>query len=1095
MAGELVTAVFVDTDPAVASPRHLEDVAGRAELDGLLAGVRERVSLYDGREVTSLGKGLLVVFAAPRQALGFAVAVQRGLAGHFPSVRVGVNTGEVVGAPDDPVGEAVRAAAAIAAKAASGEVLVSDVVRQLVGSMPGVRFADRGRCRLKGSQERWRLFAVSGSESSPAAPVVFGRASELDAIEWLLEGLRLGTGRALVLEGEAGIGKTRLAAAVRWRAADAGFTVAEGGGDELEADRPGRILLGLARELELSLASVLDNPETDGANRGFAVVEAVVDAVEDAAASRPVVVIAEDLHWADELSLRGVASVARRLAPLAVGLVVTLRPEPRPAMLHSVLAVLADAPSRHLSVGSLDDAAVGALVASLTGAAPGPRLASRLHGAAGNPLYVTELVRALDEDGALRVEAGMAEMDERPTPSSMRDTVLSRLSNLAPDTVDLLRLASMMGGEFALTDLATVAGRSVVEVAARLHEPVAAGILSGEGNRLSFRHDLIREAVYDDVAPAIRLDLHAAAGRALAAAGAPAPQVARQLALGARPGDLTAVEWLERAGRETMVLDWAAALALLEQALALAPSEWTGRTHLEVALLEPLGVCGRLEDARSLARSVLDGGVSPADEFTLRCHLVSTLGMAGDMASAVAECDAAVAVPGVPPAELQAWRCIGAGLAMLTGRSAEAVHSVAAATLEQGELTADERLTCIAEQALALAAGAVGRHDEAFEHARRARRLLDGGRFRPVAWLIPHVWEAVFLTYLDRLDEAVEAYAAARGRAQRRGELSRYPLIQAGTAGAHYYTGRWDAARPELEAGLALASETGDQALTMLSHALLAHMALGRGDRPAAEASLQAGRAIFVSGRHLFGVDLLLLAQSRLLEHTGEPATALALLEMAWDQTSKLRGLVQSRDLGPALARLARAHGTPERAREVAAEMHELAQLSSAVSASAAALRCQGLADDDPDVLLEAVATYRRTPRRVDLAAACEEAAVSLFAAGRDDTAVDLLDEAASVHIDSGADADLGRVDALLRAHGVRRRRRGPARADRGWESLSPSERKVVELVAEGLSNPQIGARLFISRRTVETHLAHVFRKLGLSSRAQVAAARAARAP
>ncbi|MGO8875206.1 MAG: helix-turn-helix transcriptional regulator [Acidimicrobiales bacterium] len=124
-----------------------------------------------------------------------------------------------------------------------------------------------------------------------------------------------------------------------------------------------------------------------------------------------------------------------------------------------------------------------------------------------------------------------------------------------------------------------------------------------------------------------------------------------------------------------------------------------------------------------------------------------------------------------------------------------------------------------------------------------------------------------------------------------------------------------------------------------------------------------------------------------------------------------------------------------------------------------------------------------------------EEAAVSLFAAGRDDAAVDLLDEAASIHLDTGADADLGRVDALLRAHSARRRRRGPARADRGWESLSPNERKVVELVAEGLSNRQIGGRLFISRRTVETHLAHVFRKLGLSSRAQVAAGAASRAP
>ena len=109
--------------------------------------------------------------------------------------------------------------------------------------------------------------------------------------------------------------------------------------------------------------------------------------------------------------------------------------------------------------------------------------------------------------------------------------------------------------------------------------------------------------------------------------------------------------------------------------------------------------------------------------------------------------------------------------------------------------------------------------------------------------------------------------------------------------------------------------------------------------------------------------------------------------------------------------------------------------------------------------------------------------------AGRDTEAAAVLDEAATVHLECGAIADLARVEALLRSHGIRRRRRRPSVATHGWEALSPTERSVVDLVAQGMTNPRIGAHLYISRRTVETHVSHIFRKLGLTNRAQLAAA------
>jgi DNA-binding NarL/FixJ family response regulator len=168
--------------------------------------------------------------------------------------------------------------------------------------------------------------------------------------------------------------------------------------------------------------------------------------------------------------------------------------------------------------------------------------------------------------------------------------------------------------------------------------------------------------------------------------------------------------------------------------------------------------------------------------------------------------------------------------------------------------------------------------------------------------------------------------------------------------------------------------------------------------------------------------------------------------------------------------------------------MEEGAKRGSAVSAAATAKQCRGLLSRDADMLLEAVAARRSVPFVPELAQCCEQAAVVLAESDRRDEAVKLLDEAAALHVGLGATGDLARVDALLRGLGARRRRQQAERPTTGWESLTRMERQVADLVAEGLTNPAIGARLFVSRRTVETHLSHIFTKCGLTSRTQVAA-------
>jgi tetratricopeptide (TPR) repeat protein len=774
MGGGLITVVVLDVGPPPVCGPDPASPQGRA-----LQAARERVGPYGGHELRTTSEALVAVFSTPRQAVSFAVAVQAA-GGEQPCGRIGVTTGEALDT-DRTINPLIEVAAALATRAGPGEVMVSDVVRFLAGSSPGVRFTDRGPLHL--GPVASRAFATSTGEGRAGVAPVFGRPAELESVEWLLAELTGGSGRALIIEGEAGIGKTNLADLVAARARASGATVMHGRGEELEPDRPGRILLSLTGRSTSDVEADLAERARLGGSRGFALIESVLDVVDEAAATGPVVVVVEDLHWADELSLKGVAALGRRLAPIPVALVATLRPQPRPPLLGAVLAAVEVVDHRHHRLGQLDAVAIASLVASRTGAAPGPNLSSMLAGAAGNPLFVTELLRALADAGSLRVESGVVEASEHGVPPSLRATLVRRLSSLSPETMELLRLASLLGAEFSLGDLAVVANRSVVECATRLRDAVHAAALGGEGDLLSFRHDLIREAVYEDIAPAIRRDLHVAAGRALQAAGAPAQAVARHFARGARPGDVNAVEWLERAAHEAMAVDPGAAAALLERAISLAPAAWPELARLEAALLEPLAWSGRVDDARSLAEDLVDRALEPTDQFAARRGLGAVLATVGDVAAAAAECEAAADVPGAAAEQTRLLRCVAAGMSIITGGSPDTVAAVAGAALEDGERYADSPLACWAHQALALVGLATGHYDDALPHARASRRILDRVWVPPMGFLIPHAWEGSTLAYLDRFDDALAAYGAARRRAEARGETGLLVLVHAGTGG------------------------------------------------------------------------------------------------------------------------------------------------------------------------------------------------------------------------------------------------------------------------------------------------------------------------
>jgi len=427
-------------------------------------------------------------------------------------------------------------------------------------------------------------------------PRICGREAEIQALGEALDRVASGGPAIVLVEGEAGIGKTRLLAQVLQDARGRGMLVAAGRAEELERTRPFGVLaaaFGCTRSSpdprRAAIAGLLASqgagdlgPITVTSDPGlrFRVVDAFTDLVEELALAGSLVIGLDDLQWADPSSLLTLGALARRLTDLPVGVIGCLRLSPRAAELDGLAGALEAAGARHLVLRPLTGKAVTGLVAQAVAAEPGPRLLAEVSGAAGNPLFVTELLGALAQEGAITTAGGRAEVAETVLPPTLRLTILRRLSFLPEPTLVSLRSASILGSGFTLTDLATVTGRSAVDLSVVLAEAIRARVVEDDGARLRFRHELIRDALYEDLAGSVRRALHREAGQRLAQAGATALQVAEHLARGATPGDPEAVAWLGRAARQAAARSPDVAADLLGREVGLMAPGDPGRHRL-----------------------------------------------------------------------------------------------------------------------------------------------------------------------------------------------------------------------------------------------------------------------------------------------------------------------------------------------------------------------------------------------------------------------------------------------------------------------------------------------------------------------------------
>ena len=373
----------------------------------------------------------------------------------------------------------------------------------------------------------------------------------------------------------------------------------------------------------------------------FRAVDALADLGEELALTGPLVIGVDDLQWADASSLLTLGVLSRRVAYLPVGLIACFRPSPRPPDLDRLSATLEAAGARHLILGGLADQAVTELVAEALAAAPGARLLAGISGAAGNPLFVTELLGALAQEGAIQTADGHADVAEMILPPTLRLTILRRLGFLPVSTLDTLRAAAVLGSSFTVTDLSVTTARPALELSRTLAEAITGRVLADDGERLRFRHDLIRDAIYEDLPLSIRRGLHQEAGQRLARAGAPSLQVAEHLARGARPGDAEAMCWLTRAAREAAARSPDIAADLMGRAIGLTVPDDPARAELIAEQASSLMLAGRIADAEAACRLVLGRDPGPRLAGTVRICLGQALLAQGQVRDALRELERA----------------------------------------------------------------------------------------------------------------------------------------------------------------------------------------------------------------------------------------------------------------------------------------------------------------------------------------------------------------------------------------------------------------------------------------------------------------------
>jgi DNA-binding NarL/FixJ family response regulator len=953
-----------------------------------------------------------------------------------------------------------------------------------------------------------------------------GRTEELGSLDHALSELDRGRSVALELGGEPGIGKTRLLVELADRAEARGHLVLSGSASELEQDLPfwvfvdaldeyvqalePRRLEALDDDVRTELAHVFPSLARFAAASGaplqherYRSHRAVRELLERLTASRPLVLVLDDLHWADPGSVELLGALLRRPPNAAVLMALALRPLQAPERLAAALELAHRA-------GTLLRIEVGALsrgeARELLGEAVDDEAATALYEeSGGNPFYLEQLARSLARARELTEASREPAIADLDVPQVVAAALSEELAFLSDGSRLAMEGAAVAGDPFEPELAASAAAISEGSALEALDELLRLGLVreTDVPRRFRFRHPLVRRAVYESTPGGWRLGAHERSSAALAARGAPASERAHHVARSARQGDAAAVATLREAGEAAALRAPATAAAWLGDALRLLPETAPAEVRVELLLSRARALVATGQFAEGHAALLESIGLVPTEAVALRVRLTTACAGVEHLLGRHEEAHARLAstVDGLsdPGSSEAATLMIELAMDGFFQMDYELMHEWAERAVSTARPLGDRPLSAAAVAVLAFASAAGGATEEAETHRSEAATLVAD---------------------LDDAELALRLDAAAN------------------LSGAELYLDRYEEAEAHAERALSVARATGQSEFIPLAYSILGQVKLLRGQLAEAGELLDDA----VEGARLSG-NVQALAGN--LVQRSLTALAAGDLEMALTTAEENVELTQALDqslvcaAGVALAAALLENGDPERGVEVLVgssggeelplipgvwrprslelltrcrlaqgRRREAERAAAQAETTATALRLR-MADAVADrsvaaVALDAGDSDLAAERALASALAADEvdapieAALSRTLAGRafaracqpERAVLELQRAAAELHA-RGAVRYRAAAERELRSLGHRvHRRTRPGKADGvGVASLTERELQVARLVVDRRTNPEIADALFLSPKTVETHMRNIFRKLDVSSRVEVARA------
>jgi DNA-binding CsgD family transcriptional regulator len=909
------------------------------------------------------------------------------------------------------------------------------------------------------------MFDAASNRSVPSDRAAVARTAH-DRVLAVVQGRRA-AGVSVVIEGAAGIGKTFLVQEILASVTPGDAKVLRVAGEQGRRNDP------------FAVAGQLLPGPAAGGDPG----EAAFDYVDELCADGPVVLCVDDAHYLDAASL----TLLRRLAWASQSLPLALLISTRPAASREQLTMLIRQAQLRLWLPPMSRMMVERLVFDRTGRWPGPQLRRILGQAAGNPLFVAELLRAYQSAGAL-AEAGPDTIEARlelgPQATGLDEMIRAQLRQLDEPTLDVLAAAAVWGTDIGVGDLAAMLFSPADGLDELIERAISSGLIRREAaGTIGFAHDLFREAVYAGLPAPRRRAVHRRAAQVLAAAGYSPSLVADHLLRASETSSTSETS-------ETSGIDTALVTALHEAVAAtrLYAPEVTADLLSDVAAIsgpdmsepllrhrvEALFLRGRGEAAETLIRERITTVTDPAIAAQLQLTLIRSLTNRGETAAALAAIGQTTGIAGLLGATFRQLEAVRSWLLVLAGQAQPAAELDAMMARFAAAGDKDAQASVLAT--IASVAFLSGRPDTALGLMRTREDLiadLDSFRSRSSALALPAMFELA--------GSGPRSAQAAVDRARRLSADARAawvdPFLGFVAGAVAFAAGDWDGAVAELDSALEVAEETSTGWVS-IPVGIRSYIDAHRGRTGPARARLESFRH---RGLPLqFGHDRPGWAELAVLEAEGAIQAAGTLARTLWSAARSNPG-PWAADLAPDVTRIALAGMDRRLAGQIGDDV-------SALCPPDVSRLVDGMITTDPDAIDEAAAELAGTGRLTAEAFAREEAACAAAAHGDRDRAAAALETALAGYLRMGAVPDRDRALGRMRALGIRRSSREAHRdVDHGWAGLTASEVRIAALVRDGLTNREIGTRLFVSPRTVQTHVSHILQKTGLRSRVEIA--------